>query len=434
MPFEYFIAFKYLIKGKRHGFVSLISLISVLGIAVGVMALIVVLAVMSGFDRELKAKVVGVQPHIIVEQFSGMDNPAVAIAAVKSMNIPELKSVAPFIQGQGIMRSESAANGIVVKGLDPTREPLDLFRQHMVKGALQFDDVTAQGENNQPTRIGRVFIGSELAARLGVGLGEVVYIISPALEGGTGNFDQSALKQIIKETKNEPFVVSGIFRVGMSDFDTSLALVSLKQAQNLYRLEGNRVTGLSLRLSDVDLADSVKKEIREKFGTGYVVRSWMDMNRTFFSALKVEKTVMAILLSLIILVAVFNVVSTLIMVVMEKTRDIGILRALGATKSAVRNIFLIQGFFVGFFGVVLGAVSGLLLAYNLNPVADFLERTFGLVVFPPDIYLFDRIPAEINLSDVVVIIGFALVMSLIAGVYPAHRAAKLPPVKALRYE
>lgn len=432
MPFEYFIAFKYLVKGKRHGFVSLISLISVLGIAVGVMALIVVLAVMSGFDRELKAKIVGVQPHIIVEQVSGMSKPDEAIAVVKSLKIPELKSVAPFVQGQGIIRSESAATGIVVKGVDPTREPLELFRQHMVEGTLQFDDVSAQNENGQPAKIGRILVGAELASRLGVGLGQVVYVISPSLEGG--DFNPSGLKRMIKQTKNEPFVVSGIFRVGMNDFDTGLALVDLRQAQNLYRLENNRVTGLSIRLTDVDLADSVKKQVREKFGSGYRVRSWMDMNRTFFSALKVEKSVMGILLSLIILVAVFNIVSTLIMVVMEKTRDIGILRALGATKGAVRNIFLLQGFLVGFSGIVLGTVAGLALAYNLNPVSDFLERTFGIVVFPPDIYLFDKIPAQINLPDVVTIVGFALVMSLVAGAYPAHRAAKLLPVKALRYE
>ncbi len=432
MSFESFIALKYLVKGKRHGFVSLISLISVLGIAVGVMALIVVLAVMSGFSRELKNKIVGVQPHIIVEQFSGMRNPREAVALVRSMNIPELESVAPFVHGQGIIRSETAATGVAVKGIDPADEPLDLFRDRMVSGTLSFDDVVAQDDDNQSVRVGRILIGAELARRLGVGLGEVVYVISPALD--ELDFKASSLKKVIKQTKNEPFVVSGIFRIGMNDFDNNLGLMNLKQAQNLYRLEQDQVTGLSIRLTDVDLADRLKDEVRTAFGPGFQVRSWADLNRTFFAALKVEKTVMTILLSLIILVAVFNIVSSLIMVVMEKTRDIGILRALGATKGSVRDIFLLQGFLIGFSGIVLGTVSGLLLAFHLNPVADFLERTFGLVVFPPDIYLFDQIPAEINMPDVAVIVGFALVMSILAAAYPANRAANLLPIQALRYE
>ena len=210
-------------------------------------------------------------------------------------------------------------------------------------------------------------------------------------------------------------------------------LVSIKQGRALYQL-GDRVTGMSVRLSDVDLADKIKNTIQGRFGTGFVARSWIDLNRTFFRALQVEKTVMTILLSLIILVAAFNIISTLIMGVMEKTKDIGILRALGATRGAIRRIFLMQGFVVGLFGVLLGALAGLALAYNLNPVSDFLDRTFGIQVFPSDIYYFDKIPADINNHDVLIVVGFALVMSLLAGIYPAHYAAKLDPVQALRYE
>jgi lipoprotein-releasing system permease protein len=191
---------------------------------------------------------------------------------------------------------------------------------------------------------------------------------------------------------------------------------------------------MSVRLSDVELADRIKSSIQGSFGTGFIARSWMDLNRTFFRALQVEKTVMTILLSLIILVAAFNIISTLIMSVMEKTKEIGILRALGATRGAIRRIFLLQGFVVGFLGVLLGAVSGLALANYLNPVSDFLERRFGISVFPSDIYYFDQIPVQINGNDVIVIVIFALIMSLFAGFYPAHYAASLKPVQALRYE
>jgi len=184
----------------------------------------------------------------------------------------------------------------------------------------------------------------------------------------------------------------------------------------------------------VEMADDIKFLIQGQLGSSYIVRSWIDLNRTFFRALQVEKTVMTILLSLIIFVAAFNIISTLIMSVMEKTKDIGILRSLGATQSSIKWIFMLQGFAVGFFGILVGAVAGLVLAFNLNPVSDFLERTFGISVFPSDIYYFDQIPAQVNPQDVILIVGFAFLMSLIAGLYPAHYASKLDPVQALKYE
>ena len=426
MKFELFIAKKHLFKSKRHGFVSLIAMISVLGVAVGVMALIVVLAVMSGFDRELKSKIVGVQPHIVLETAGGIGNFEELKIQIKSANIPQIESIAPYVQGQGIIRSEDNAQGVLIKGVDSANEPMELIQKHLKHGTVNLETLRVPTDSEDKTKIiGRAVIGEELAHRLRVGINDVVTVISPA-------FDDDPL-QSIKRAKNAPFVVSGVFRVGMSDFDSNLVLIDLKQAQKLYQLN-ERVTGVSIRLSHVEMADEIKFLIQGQLGSSYIVRSWIDLNRTFFRALQVEKTVMTILLSLIILVAAFNIISTLIMSVMEKTKDIGILRSLGATQGSIKWIFMLQGFAVGFFGISVGVVAGLVLAFNLNPVSDFLERTFGISVFPSDIYYFDQIPAQVNPQDVALIVGFAFLMSLVAGLYPAHYASKLDPIQALKYE
>lgn len=435
MGFEFFIAKRHLTRRRKTGFISLISLISVGGVAVGVMALIVVLAVMSGFDRELKNKIVGVQPHLRIEKTDGMEDSERDLATIRGHNIPGIVSIARFVEGQAILRSTKNATGVVVKGLDSKNEDMSIFEKHMVSGSLNFQDsVTVERKRvfwffkkRIETRHGSVFIGENLARTLGVEVGDIINVITPIPE------KPNPLVPLPAHVRSWTFLVRGVYRVGMNDFDTSLALINIEQAQKIYQL-GSKVTGISIRFQNVDEAEKWKWILAGDFSNQYFFRSWYDMNQNFFQALKVEKSVMTILLALIIMVAAFNIISTLTMVVMEKTKDIGILRALGATRAGIRKIFVIEGFSIGFWGIMSGATLGLLLAFNLNPVADFLKETTGLEVFPSDIYLFDRIPSEVHMEDVTTIVIFALIAAVFAGLYPAHRAANLNPVEALRYE
>ncbi len=435
MGFETYIATRHLTRRRKTGFISLISMISIGGVAIGVMALIVVLAVMSGFDRELKNKIVGVQPHLRIEKVDGIENAETDLVKIRSHNIPGLVSASRFVEGQAILRSVKNATGVIVKGIDPEAEDLSIFEKNLVSGTLNFKD-SVQVERKRflwffkkkiETRHGSVMIGENLAASLGAQVGDVIYMITPIPE------PENPFVPLPAHVRTWPFLVRGIYRVGMNDFDTSLALVGIDEAQKVYQM-GNKVTGISMRFRDVDDAEKWKWVIAGDFSNQYYFRSWYDMNQSFFQALKVEKSVMTILLALIILVAAFNIISTLTMVVMEKTRDIGILRALGATRMSVRKIFVLEGFSIGFLGIICGAAAGLALAYNLNPVADFLKKTTGLDIFPSDIYLFDKIPAEVHIPDVITIVGYALVVAIVAGFYPSHRAANLNPVEALRYE
>ncbi len=430
--FERFMAWKHLTRRRKTGFISLISLISITGVGVGVMALIVVLSVMSGFDQELKSKIVNVQPHLRIERMGGVTDYLKDIETITTLKIPNITAAAPFIEGQAILRSPSNATGVVIKGIDPQREDLSIYRGHLVSGDIQFEDtvytqkIKKWGLFSEVTehRLGSIYIGENLAMMLRVHVGDEISLVSPFQGSG---------KMTLRNSQNHRFIVKGIFKLGMSDFDSSLALVSLSRAQGVFGL-GNRVTGIGIRFLDVDDAQKMKPLVMSQFPANYFIRSWYDMNENFFQALKVEKSVMTILLALIILVAAFNIISTLIMVVMEKTKDIGLLRAIGATRASIKRIFIYEGFSVGFIGIIMGAVSGTLIALNLNTISEFLKETTGFEVFPSDIYYFDRIPVQVHPEDVSVVVIFALIAAVLAGWYPSHRAANLDPVEALRYE
>ncbi|MBU1862658.1 MAG: lipoprotein-releasing ABC transporter permease subunit [Candidatus Omnitrophica bacterium] len=424
MQYEYLIALKQITHRRGHGFISLISFISVAGIAVGVMALIVVLSVMSGFDRELKTKMIGANPHVLVLKSGGVDNAHEVIGTIKELNLADIVTIAPYVEGQVIVRSATNATGAIIKGLSKTDESIQGIETYVKQGSLRtlFEDTVLE-EGGEP--VGSIALGYQVARLLNVRIGDMVQVISPSME--------KKMKLLPKGAKTRTYHVSALFEFGMNSMDSSLVLVSIDQGRDLFNL-GDTSSGIAIRVRDVFIADRIKNKIQLHLGYPYWTQSWIDMNKSFFSALKVEKNVMSVLLFLIILVAGFNIISTLIMVVMEKTKDIGILKALGARNGSVATIFLFQGMIVGVLGVVGGALAGLAITFNVNSIAAGIEKITGFEIFPSDIYYFNEIPTQINPHDIMIIIVSALLISVIAGLYPARRAVVLNPVEALRYE
>jgi len=393
MRYEAWISFRYLISKRKEKFISIISSISVMGVAVGVAALIVVLAVMSGFDKDLRDKIVGTNSHIIIEKEEGIADYNSLIEEIN--NVPHVIASSPFVNGQALIRQGDQVTGVIFRGIDIKREKyVTNIEKYLAAGTLDLDRES-------------VLIGKELAWRLNLAIGDEISLISAA------------------SPRPRPFKVKGIFNSGMFDYDMNLVFTSLQGAQEFYAVEG-LAGGIGVKVDDVYNADSIKDDIQLAIGYGYWARSWTDLNKSLFSALKLEKITMFIILALIVIVACFNIVSTLIMMVMEKTRDIGILKAIGATNRKIRNIFMLNGFFIGFLGTTLGAAGGFILCYLL--------KTYQFVKLPRDIYYIDRLPVNLNLMDALVVILAAIGISLVSTFYPAWQAAKMEPVEALRYE
>lgn len=409
MRFEVFISWRYLRSKSRQAFIGN-RIISIAGVTVGVMALIVVLSVMSGFERELKEKVMGTFSHLTVHELGGNLSDHEAVLE-EVLAVDGISAGAPFINGQALLRTASHAFGVNVRGIDPAKEQeVADIRQYIVEGGLNF------GEDG-------MIVGEELARKIGLRLGDVIRIISPAQVQ-----TPSGPVQIVVESE-----VVGIFDSGMYEYDVSLVYVSMETAQRLYRL-GESVTGLSLTVDDMDKATEMKEVLLRLLGPGYRVMSWMDLNPNLFAAVAMEKKVMFFILTLIILVAALNIISTLIMMVMEKTKDIGILKAIGSSSRSIMTIFTMEGLIIGLIGSAAGVVLGLLFAAHINQIADFIGELTGFQLFSSDIYYFDKIPADIYPSDVVVISLSAVIISVLAALYPAWQAARLNPVEALRYE
>jgi lipoprotein-releasing system permease protein len=418
MKYEWFIGLRYLKAKRKQTFISIITIISIAGVTVGVMALIVVLAVMSGFEKTLKEKILGTQAHLVLLKASqeGMDH--YEEVAMRVQEVKGVVSAAPFIFNQVMLSSESNVSGVVIKGIDPDRVGNVTELAHNMKaGRLQ--DLKEGGDRD----LTGIILGVELAKHLGVSLNDIIQVISPL-----GTVTPMGMMPKMKR-----FRIVGIFYSGMYEYDNTMAYISLESAQKFFVM-GARVTGIEIKTNDLYQVKKIGKEIRQKMGFPFWTKDWMEMNRNLFSALKLEKRVMFIILSLIVLVAAFNIISALIMIVMEKNKDIAILKTMGATRAGIMKIFIFQGLIVGAIGTFLGCIAGLAVAFNLEALSRFVENLFGFKILPGDVYYLSELPSQVNYSDVGIIILGTLLISFLSTIYPSWRASRLDPAEALRYE
>jgi lipoprotein-releasing system permease protein len=416
MRYEWFIGLRYLKAKRKQTFISIITIISIVGVWLGVTAMIIVLSVFSGFEKTLQEKILGTQAHLVLLKASqeGMDH--YEEVAKKVQEIRGVVSAAPFILNQVMLSSESNVTGGVIKGVDPDRvgKVTELAR-NMKAGRLQ----DLKGESDSPG----IILGVELAKHLGVSMNDGIQVISPL-----GTMTPMGMMPKMKR-----FRVIGIFYSGMYEYDNTMAYISIESAQKFFAM-GAHVTGIEIKANNIYKVKEIGKEIRDKLGFPFWTKDWMEMNRNLFSAMKLEKILMFIILVLIILVAAFNIISTLIMVVMEKYKDIAILKAMGATSKGILKIFVVEGLVTGIVGTILGIISGLVFALNLGEIQGFLEKLLGFKILASDVYYIDKLPSQVNPVDITLIVMTAILISLLATLYPSWRASKLDPAEALRYE
>jgi lipoprotein-releasing system permease protein len=409
MNFELFVSLRYLLARRKQAFISIISLISILGVAMGVASLIVVLGVMNGFSQNLRDKILGVNAHVIVSSFQGGIANYYKLSR-KISSLSEVKGITPFIYTEVMLSTPGGVKGVVLRGIDPdvAGQVLSLARD-MRKGKLE--DLNNQGP------FPGIIIGHELASRLGLVIGSKVNLLSPAGKKSAAGFSP----------KIEIFEVRGIFKTGMYEYDSSLAYTTISACQKLLGFKKDLVTGLEIRLRDVYKAEVIGQKIQELLG-GYpfYVRNWMEMNQNLFSALKLEKTAMGVILIMIVLVGSFSIITTLVMLVMEKTKDIAIMMSMGATTAMIRRIFMFQGLIIGFIGTSLGYILGLSIS--------LLLKKYQFIKLPADVYYLDHLPVLLEWSDMIVIGLVAMLLCFLATIYPARQAARLKPSEALRYE
>lgn len=401
MNLPIFIAFKYL-KSKKRG-ISFGTFVSISGVSLGVMALIVVISVISGFHEDLQKKILGAQAHAVVLSYSGSIQRYEPIVDKLAKN-QEIIGYSPFVMGQVLVSTDKRSHGVYLRGIIPK------YDQNTTE---IFKHIKYKYENY--TDLSWILIGKELANLLGVLPGDTVNVISPM--GTIGPLG------VIPKVKK--FIVTGIFEIGMFEYDANLAITDLKTAQDFFEY-GNKITGIQLKLKDIYKADIISEKLTKQLNEGLYVKDWMKMNRNLFSALKLEKFAMFIILTLIVIVASFNIISMLMVNVTEKQREIAILKSMGAPDKLIRNIFMAQGLIIGVLGTTVGLIGGLSLCEII--------KTYEIIKLPADVYYLSKLPVKIKLFDIIIIVISALIISIISTVYPAHRAAKINPVEILRYE
>ena len=415
LPYELFIGLRYTRAKRRNHFISFISLTSMVGIALGVAALIIVLSVMNGFQQELRARILGVASHL---QITGVNNvlsdwQTLAASVEKS---PHVEAAAPYIMAQGMLSYGQAVQGAIVRGVLPGQEErVAELGGHMRAGRL---------EDLKPGEFG-IVLGVELAQSLGVVLGDKVVVLAPQ-----GQFTPTGVVPRIKQ-----FRVVGLFEIGMYEYDAGLALIHMDDAAKLYRMSGT-VSGLRLKLDDLFRAPAIAHALNIDLQSEgrYIISDWTQQHANFFRAVQMEKRVMFLILALIVAVAAFNIVSTLVMAVTDKRADIAIMRTFGASPRSIMKIFIVQGALIGVIGTVSGAIFGVLIALNIETIVPFIEHVFNLQFLSKDVYYISDLPSELLWSDVTTITVMSFVLSLLATLYPSWRAAKTNPAEALRYE
>jgi len=428
MSYELFVSIRHLSAKKSQKFISLNTWISIAGVGLGVMALIVVIAVMSGFSKDLRDKILGTNSHVVVSNMNRamVENYDGILKKVRS--VEGVMAAAPFIMNQVMLINGDRVSGIVVRGIDPEKEEtVSDLGKNMVSGTVSDlktkSSFSGEIKGREKKNRAGIILGKELSRRLGVGVGDIVSMVSPV----------SRVTPVGLIPRMKLFKVVGVFESGMYEYDANLSFILLKSAQKFFSMK-NGVSGIEVRVADIEQAGNIASVIQKELGFPYLVRDWMRMNRNLFSALKLEKVVMFIILILIIFVAAFNIVSTLFMLVMEKAKEIAILKSMGASCSSIMKIYSYQGLVIGLVGTFLGCAAGFVIVPNLNEIVSSIESIFGIVAFPSDVYYLDRLPSKIQYMDSFLIIIFSVVICLVASLYPAWRASKLDLVDGLRYE
>lgn len=409
MQFELFVSLRYLLARRKQAFISVISLISVLGVAIGVASLIVVLGVMNGFSENLRDKILGINSHLIVgsvkqtiENYDGLVD--------KSLKLDGIAAATPFIYYEVMLSTPTGVKGVVLRGIDPdTAGQVLSVEKDLVSGSLK--------NLGEPADTPGIVIGKELAARLGLTMGSRVSLLAPSGKKSAAGFSPKILF----------FNVVGIFNSGMYEYDSSLVFVSIPEAQKILGFEGDVVTGIEYRVTDIDAVQQTGELlVRALGGFPLYSRNWIEMNQNLFAALKLEKTAMAVILTMIVLVGSFSIITTLVMMVMEKTKDIAVLMALGATPTQIRNIFILQGSLIGAVGTSIG--------FGLGLAICSLLKKYQFIKLPADVYYLDHLPVKTELLDMSLIAVSAMILCFLATLYPARQAAGMHPTEALRYE